>query len=233
MPKKKATAGTDKKKKARESLPRAAHDKKRVDGLFNPASSVAPKAPKAVKKKKVVKKKKKVSRKTKPTYLVMIKRALDYLNNRNGSSLFAIYKYLEDNYPVSDSFRRFVSAALKKGVADGLLDRVRLSYKLTSKGRGTIGKVSKKKSAKKKSTSSSGSKRKRSTSSTKKDSKKKTSSKKGSKKTKSKEKEKSEEKEKEKEAPKKKRAAPTKKAREETSTTTSTSKKLVSPVRLC
>jgi len=232
MPKKKATAGTDKKKKARESLPRAAHDKKRVDGLFNPASSVAPKAPKAVKKKKVVKKKKKVSRKTKPTYLVMIKRALDYLNNRNGSSLFAIYKYLEDNYPVSDSFRRFVSAALKKGVADGLLDRVRLSYKLTSKGRGTIGKVSKKKSAKKKSTSSSGSKRKRSTS-TKKDSKKKTSSKKGSKKTKSKEKEKSEEKEKEKEAPKKKRAAPTKKAREETSTTTSTSKKLVSPVRLC
>jgi len=217
MPKKRAT---DPKAKKRELPARAAHDKKRVEGLFNPASPVAPKPPKEAKKKKdASKKKKKVSRKTKPSYLVMIKRSIAQQNHRNGSSLFTIYKYLEDHYPVSESFHRFVRAALKRGVGDGMLSRVNLSYRLTAKGRATIGKSKKHRVSKKKKAapSSAGAKRKRSASKEKKkgekkkssSSKKKTSSKKARrKKSKGKEKEKEkghEEVSTEKEAPKKAR----------------------------
>jgi len=223
MPKKRAAAASGKKAE-RNHLSRAAHDKRRVDGLFD--APTAPATPKEAKKKKAVKKKK-VTRKTKPTYFVMIKRAIDHLNQHHGSSLFAIYKYLEDNYPVSESFRRFVGAALRKGVADGYLSRNRMSYKLTAKGRAAIGKSngSKMKKKKKLSKKPKHTASKRSTSPSKKKATKKSESKKktktaASKKSASKGKEKGKEK-----APKAARATP--KTRETSSS--SATKKVISP----
>lgn len=209
MPKKRVVKSGE--EKTRRELPsRAAREKKRnLDGLFSePSASPAPKKKGASKvvKKKIVKKKKKVTRKTKPSYQVMIRRAIKTLNNRNGSSLFAIYKHLEDNYPVpGDSFHRYVSSALKRGVKAGVFERVRLSYRLTAKGKAKIGAKKRVTATKKTDTK----KRKRSDPKTKAATKK-TSTKKGKKtepaKKKAKGKEKEGEKEREKEKPKRKTA---------------------------
>lgn len=114
------------------------------------------KAEKAKQKPKYAKGQKKPS---KPTYVNMIRRALIALNQRNGSSLFSIYKYIEEHYPVSQSYRKYIAAALKKGEEEGLFERERMSYRITSKGRRPRKKRAKKAAKKKSST-----KRKRSSS---------------------------------------------------------------------
>jgi len=201
MPKKRADSGAAKKK--REVPPRESRKKILVDGLFE--SPDAPKPPTIAKKKRIVKKKKNLARKTKPAYRIMIKRALQ--GSRTGISVFAIYKHLEDNYPVSDTFHRYVRASLRQGVSDGLFKRVRFSYKLTAKGRARLTgggtRKKKKKTVKKKKSS------KKSDSATKK--RKRPAKKKGDKKEKKKKPATGAAKKKKAVAPKKKRAEPKKK----------------------
>jgi len=103
------------------SLPKSTSTKK--------STPKKPKSKIATKKSSTKKKSTSGSRKSKPTYEKMILKALKNLGGRVSSGI-AIAKYIEANYPVSDTFKRYLRVALRKGVDNGDLIQIRNSYKL-------------------------------------------------------------------------------------------------------
>ncbi|XP_058179807.1 histone H1 [Rhododendron vialii] len=97
-----------------------------------------PKAPKE-RKPKVPKEKKARAPKTAshPPYFQMIKDALLSLNEKTGSSTYAIAKYMEEKLkPVLPAnFRKTLGLQLKNSVAKGKLIKIRASYKLSEAGK--------------------------------------------------------------------------------------------------
>jgi histone H1/5 len=67
------------------------------------------------------------------TYSVKVTKAIAELKNRAGSSLPAITAYIQTQYGAVN--KTALSQALKKGVADGSLKKVKASYKLTPKAK--------------------------------------------------------------------------------------------------
>ena len=61
--------------------------------------------------------------------------AIKALKDRTGSSSSAIKKYIETNNKTLKFANHNLRAALKKGVADGLLIQVKASYKLSDKAK--------------------------------------------------------------------------------------------------
>lgn len=84
------------------------------------------------------------------TYAVKASKAISELKNRAGSSLPAISGYIQTNYGAVN--KTALSQALKKGVADGSLKRVKNSYKLAPKAKPAV--APKKKTVVKKATTS-------------------------------------------------------------------------------
>lgn len=83
-----------------------------------------------------------------PPYLARVSTAVAELKQRNGASLPALSAYLAEHYgPVN---KPALSSALKKGVADGALVKVRASYKLSPQGKVAAAKAAKVKGGKKK-----------------------------------------------------------------------------------
>jgi len=122
------------KKAKKESSPKKKVEKKASKSPVTRASKS--KSP----KKKIPPKKKPrhgitVHRTTKPTYNIMIAKAIHELGElRNGSSSIAIGKYIQRTYPVPKDFTRHLRVALKKAENNGHLSRNKNSYKLTDKG---------------------------------------------------------------------------------------------------
>ena len=69
------------------------------------------------------------------TYLDMAVAAIKALKDRTGSSTSAIKKYIEANNKPVKFANHNLRAALKKGVADGMLVQVKASYKLSDKAK--------------------------------------------------------------------------------------------------
>jgi len=136
MPKKKETPKNVKKRANPDRKARLI--RRNSDGLF---LSDAPKARKAKqleekkKKSRLILPKKNLGRKSKPPYLTMLKRILNQEDGRTPVSIIRIYKSIVEKYPVTDNYRRYVGAALKRGQDEGALTRVGASYRLTHKGR--------------------------------------------------------------------------------------------------
>ena len=65
-----------------------------------------------------------------PTYHCMIASAISSLKERGGSSRQAILKYVSANYKVTERCNLHLNRALKKGVADSSIIKVKGSYKL-------------------------------------------------------------------------------------------------------
>ena len=65
-----------------------------------------------------------------PTYHCMIASAISSLKERGGSSRQAILKYVSANYKVTERCNLHLNRALKKGVADSSITKVKGSYKL-------------------------------------------------------------------------------------------------------
>jgi len=90
--------------------------------------------------KKVVKKKvaaKKGIRKSHPPYSSMIKRALKS-NSPSATSLQFISKFIESNFTVPESYKRYLRQALKRmEEKEKTIFKVRASFKLSAKGKGT------------------------------------------------------------------------------------------------
>lgn len=71
-------------------------------------------------------------RANRPNYLTMIEKAVNHLSERNGSSAFAIKKYMASQYGIeTDKNRALINKALKKAVSEGRL--------LQTKGTGASG----------------------------------------------------------------------------------------------
>ncbi|KAJ8443624.1 hypothetical protein Cgig2_019606 [Carnegiea gigantea] len=72
-----------------------------------------------------------------PPYFQMIKEAILALNEKGGSSPYAIAKYIEQKYeavlPVN--FRKILGLQLKSSVAKGKLIKIKASYKLSATGK--------------------------------------------------------------------------------------------------
>jgi histone H1/5 len=96
------------------------------------------KAPKE-KKPKAPKEKKPRTPKTAshPPYFQMIKDALLSLNEKTGSSPYAIAKYMEEKMKavLPANFRKILGLQLKNSVAKGKLIKIRASYKLSEAGK--------------------------------------------------------------------------------------------------
>ncbi|XP_049384149.1 histone H1 [Solanum stenotomum] len=101
----------------------------------------APATKKPVKEKKprVPKEKKPKSAKavTHPPYFQMIKEALLALNEKGGSSPYAIAKYMEDKHKdeLPANFRKILGLQLKNSAAKGKLIKIKASYKLSEAGK--------------------------------------------------------------------------------------------------
>lgn len=86
-----------------------------------------------------------------PTYSMKVNKAISALKSRNGSSVPALTSWITENYGAVNKVA--LSAALKKGVADESLAKVKASYKLgpkavkASKPKKTIAKKPAKKAA--------------------------------------------------------------------------------------
>jgi len=78
-------------------------------------------------------KKEKAARKGKPTYLRMIKKSLSTGDEMEYFSFFAICNYIEENYPITENFKRYVKAALKRGLEDGTFKKHKASFRLSAK----------------------------------------------------------------------------------------------------
>jgi len=154
----------------REKLSRSAKEPKSEDTSVS--ESVA-KAPKKVKKAvKATKPDGKKKAKSHPTYQKMIKNAMKADSGRKGTSIFAIYNFLEANHSVPSTFKLYARNAVKKMVEDGLLIKVTpLRYKLSKNERA---KLTKKKAKKTKKTKKDDKKEKKEKKSTKTKSKSKT-----------------------------------------------------------
>ncbi|KAF7828945.1 histone H1 [Senna tora] len=92
--------------------------------------------PKAVVKEKKPKapKEKKPKTASHPPYFQMIKEALVGLNEKGGSSPYAIAKYMEDKHKsvLPGNFRKILALQLKNQAARGTLIKIKASYKLSS-----------------------------------------------------------------------------------------------------
>ena len=69
----------------------------------------------------------------KPSFMSRIKQSLIALDERGGSSLPAIKKYLN----ASEEDYRFINAALRAGVASGLFVKYKGKYKINPRGVGS------------------------------------------------------------------------------------------------
>ncbi|KAL3591960.1 hypothetical protein D5086_010600 [Populus alba] len=90
-----------------------------------------------------------------PPYFQMIKEAILALNEKSGSSPYAIAKYMEEKHKavLPANFKKILGLQLKNSAARGKLIKIRASYKLSEAGKkekSTTGKVSKGSSAVKK-----------------------------------------------------------------------------------
>ncbi|KAK8685787.1 hypothetical protein V6N13_124821 [Hibiscus sabdariffa] len=112
------------------------------------------KKPKALKEKKPKEKKAKQPKSAAhPPYFQMIKEALLALNEKSGSSPYAIAKYMEEKHKavLPANFRKILSLQLKNSAARGKLIKVKASYKLSeagTKGKATVTKGKAKPAAK-------------------------------------------------------------------------------------
>ena len=79
-----------------------------------------------------------------PTYLEMVKEAITDMKERNGSSLIAIAKYIENKYNVVNTFRSRLKYALKKAITDGKIVQIKKSYKLPTEKKRVVKKSPKK-----------------------------------------------------------------------------------------
>jgi histone H1/5 len=96
--------------------------------------TTAPKRTKSAKgAKKTKQEKKRGAGKTKNNYLKMVKTAIasNKAHHLHGTTLPAIVKYIQANFQVGVTFRRFVLLTLKKAVAAGQLEKVGARYKFT------------------------------------------------------------------------------------------------------
>eukprot|EP00168_Porphyra_purpurea_P010868 TRINITY_DN271_c0_g1_i2.p3 TRINITY_DN271_c0_g1~~TRINITY_DN271_c0_g1_i2.p3 ORF type:complete len:163 (-),score=60.62 TRINITY_DN271_c0_g1_i2:144-632(-) len=69
------------------------------------------------------------AKKTHPTYSVMTAEAVKALKERSGSSLPAVTKYITTTYSI-DVNKHALNKALRDGVSDGKLIKIKASYKL-------------------------------------------------------------------------------------------------------
>ncbi|XP_047340034.1 histone H1-like [Impatiens glandulifera] len=85
-----------------------------------------------------------------PPYFQMIKEALTALDEKGGSSPYAIAKYMEEKHKsvLPENFRKTLGQQLKNNEAKGKLMKVKASYKLSSKDVGKKGKDKKETSTK-------------------------------------------------------------------------------------
>ncbi|KAJ8567605.1 hypothetical protein K7X08_019813 [Anisodus acutangulus] len=113
----------------------------------NPAVVQPPATEKPVKEKKP-------KTVTHPPYFQMIKEALLALNEKGGSSPYAVAKYMEDKHKdeLPANFRKILGLQLKNYAAKGKLIKIKASYKLSEAGKKekTTTKTSTKKVTKKK-----------------------------------------------------------------------------------
>lgn len=72
-----------------------------------------------------------------PPYFQMIKEAVLALNEKSGSSPYAIAKYMEDKHKavLPANFRKILALQLKNSAAKGKLIKVKASYKLSEAGK--------------------------------------------------------------------------------------------------
>lgn len=105
------------------------------------ASKVEKQAPATVKsvkeKKPRAKKPKSAKTVTHPPYFQMIKEALMALNEKGGSSPYAVAKYTEDKHKdeLPANFRKILGLQLKNSAAKGKLIKIKASYKLSEAGK--------------------------------------------------------------------------------------------------
>ncbi|KAL9253604.1 Histone H1-like protein, partial [Drosera capensis] len=71
-----------------------------------------------------------------PPYFQMIKEALTTLNEKTGSSAYAIAKYVEENHKseLSSNFKKILGLQLKNSALRGKLIKIKASYKLSEAG---------------------------------------------------------------------------------------------------
>ncbi|XP_073065484.1 histone H1 [Primulina eburnea] len=95
--------------------------------------------PKAEKKTPAVKEKKPKAAKTSshPPYFEMIKEALLALNEKGGSSPYAIAKYMEEKHKsvLPANFRKILGLQLKNSTLKGKLIKIKASFKLSDAGK--------------------------------------------------------------------------------------------------
>jgi len=75
------------------------------------------------------------TRKTVPPYSKLILRVITAIGHRVGSSVIGIANYIEKNYPVKEGFKRYVKAALKRGVESGDIVHNGALYRVSAKGK--------------------------------------------------------------------------------------------------
>nr|GMD54837.1 histone H1 [Ipomoea batatas] len=98
-------------------------------------------AAKPVKEKKVrvpkEKRPKAAKTATHPPYFQMIKEAVSALNEKNGSSPYAIAKHMEEKHKgeLPANFRKILGLQLKNSAAKGKLIKIKASYKLSEAGK--------------------------------------------------------------------------------------------------
>jgi len=115
-------------------------------GEVEHATAEQPKTEVAAAEKPVKEKRTKASKEKKPKtaktvshppYFQMIKEALLSLNERSGSSPYAIAKYMEEKHKavLPANFRKILGLQLKNSASKGKLIKVKASYKLSESGK--------------------------------------------------------------------------------------------------
>ncbi|XP_022774012.1 histone H1-like [Durio zibethinus] len=119
-----------------EQQPSAAEEPKPAE---KPVKERKRKAVPKEKKPKVPKEKRPKQPKTAahPPYFQMIKEALLALNDKSGSSPYAIAKYMEEKHKavLPANFRKILALQLKNSAARGKLIKIKASYKLSEAGK--------------------------------------------------------------------------------------------------
>ncbi|KAF8012598.1 hypothetical protein BT93_I0686 [Corymbia citriodora subsp. variegata] len=101
-----------------------------VEKVKKPAKERKPRAPRE-------KKPKQPKTASHPPYFQMIKEAIMALNEKSGSSPYAIAKYMEDKHKavLPANFRKILALQLKNSASKGKLIKVKASYKLSEAGK--------------------------------------------------------------------------------------------------
>ena len=86
-----------------------------------------------------------------PPYFQMIKEAIMALNEKGGSSPYAIAKYMEDKHKsvLPANFRKMLALQLKNSASKGKLIKIKASYKLSEAGKKDVASKMEKKTTKK------------------------------------------------------------------------------------